>query len=114
MICLPLGKVPVPTPGTVVSLASAIAAVLSPTQLAELPPNGMIHKIQVWADTADTSTTFVKSASGIKIAPLPVPAGGHCEHFAIAGGDGNRVNPNDYAFDATTANQGPIVTVWVE
>ncbi len=113
MQTLPLGKVPVPTPGTPVTLASAMTAALTAAQLASLPPNGAVHKIQVWADTADNATTFVKSASGVKIAPLPVPANGHCEHFAIAAGEGNRVNPNDYAFDATTASQGPIVTIWI-
>jgi hypothetical protein len=114
MQTLPLGKVQVPTPGTPVTLASAMTAALTATQLAFLPPNGAVHKIQVWADTADSGITYVKSASGVKIAPLPVPANGHCEHFAIAAGEGNLVNPGDYAFDAATASQGPLVTLWVE
>jgi hypothetical protein len=108
MICIPLGKIPVPTPGTVVTLVSVMTA----AQVAQLPPGGMVHKIEAWADTADSGTTYLKSASGVKIAPLPVPANGHSEHVCI-GHPGNLVNPREYAVDAATATQGPIITMWV-
>lgn len=122
MICIPLGKIPVPTPGTPVPitaamiLAAAITAGACPAgaTAAPLGVNGLCHKIEAWADTADNAATYVKSATGgAKIAPLPAPASGHAEHWHEAH-PGNLINPLAFAVDAATATQGPIVTLWVD
>jgi ABC-type transport system involved in cytochrome c biogenesis permease subunit len=103
---IPLGKIPVPTPGT------SVALTLTAAQKALLPPSGLVHKIEAWADTADTGASYVK-LGGVTIAPLSQPANGHAEHWHIER-EGNWVNPLAYAVDADVANNGPFVTLWVE
>ena len=103
MTIIPMGKVQVPTPGTPVQIT------LTAAQVAQLHKSGVVAKIEVWADTADTGTTFVKhAATGLKIASLPVPANGRCEHW-----EARDVNPTTVAIDAAVVNNGPEVTLWV-
>jgi hypothetical protein len=102
MTCIPLGKILVTTPGTPVSVT------LTQTQTALLPASGIVTRMEVWADTADVGISFVKSG-GIKVAPLPVPADGRCEHWETS-----YVNPLAFQVDNTVANNGPFVTLWVE
>jgi hypothetical protein len=107
MISIALGKIAVPTPGTPVPIT------LTAAQQALLPPSGCVHKIEAWADTADTGTSIVKDvATGNKLASLPAPANGHTEHWETSR-KGNWLNPIAFEFDAVTANQGPLVTLWV-
>jgi len=107
MISIALGKIAVPTPGTPVPIA------LTAGQKAQLPPSGLVHKIEAWADPADTGTSYVKDAAGVTIAPLLQPANGHVEHWHVAH-EGNWVNPTALAVDAAVAGNGPFVTLWVE
>ena len=107
MISIALGKIPVPTPGTPVPIT------LTAAQKALLSPAGQCHKIEVWADTGDTGISYVKDVAGNVIAPLPVPASGHCEHWHIET-QGNRVSPLAFAVDNSVGTNGPFVTLWVE
>jgi hypothetical protein len=103
MTCIPLGKIQVPTPGT------PVAVTLTAAQAALLPASQVATRIEIWADTADTGISFVKdAATGNKIASLPVPANGNCEHW-----HGSLIDPLKIAVDSSVANDGPIVTIWV-
>ena len=55
----------------------------------------------------------MKDVAGNVIAPLPVPASGHCEHWHIET-QGNRVSPLAFAVDNSVGTNGPFVTLWVE
>jgi hypothetical protein len=104
MTIIPLGKIQVPTPGTPVQIT------LTAAQSAQLHKSGVVAKMEIWADTGDTGISYVKhAATGLKIASLPLPAGGHCEHW-----EGRHLNPTTIAIDASAANNGPEVTLWVE
>jgi hypothetical protein len=102
MTCIPLGKISVATPGTPVPLTLTLA------QAALLPLSGIVARMEVSADNADMGVSFVKSGE-IKVAPLPVPANGRCEHW-----EKSLVNPLAFQVDNTVANNGPFVTLWVE
>lgn len=81
MTAIPLGKIQVPTPGTPVALS------LTGAQKALLTPSGLVHKVEVWPDPADTGVTKVFNG-GTQVAGLPSPgtaAGGHAEPYAIEG-----------------------------
>jgi hypothetical protein len=106
MISIPLGKIAVPTPGT------PVAITLTATQAAQLPRSGLVTKIEARADTADAGTVWVEQ-SGAKLAALPVPSGGHAEHWDTPELD-TGVNPLAYSVDAAVAGNGPFVTLWVE
>ncbi len=104
MTCIPLGKISVPIPGTPVTIT------MTATQAAQMPASGVATKVEMWADTSDTGISFVKhAATGLKIAPLPVPANGHCQHWEMS-----LANPLKLAVDNTIANGGPFVTIWVD
>lgn len=103
MTCIPLGKIPVPTPGTPVQIT------LTAAQAAMLPDSGVATKVEVWPDPTDTGVSFVKDlGSDTKIAVLPVPANGHAEHW-----QGEFVNPLKLSVDNSVANDGPFVIIWV-
>jgi hypothetical protein len=109
MISIALGKIAVPTPGTPVALT------LTAAQEAQLPPTGMVHKVEAWPDAADTGVTKV-FVGGVQVAGLPSPgiaAGGHAQPYRIAH-EGNCINPLAFSVDNTVANNGPFVTLWVE
>ena len=104
MTIIPLGKIQVPTPGTPVRIA------LTAAQAAQLHKSGVVAKMEIWADTTDTGVSYVKHAvTGWKIASLPVPANGRCEHW-----EGLHLDPTTISIDAQVANNGPEVTLWVE
>ena len=76
MTIIPLGKIQVPTPGTPIRIT------LTSAQAAQLHKSGVVAKMEIWADTTDTGVSYVKhAATGWKIASLPVPANGQCEHW---------------------------------
>jgi len=109
MIAIPLGKIAVATPGTPVPIT------LTAAQLAKLPPNGCVHKIEVWPDPADTGVGKVLYG-GTLVAGLPSPgtaSGGHAEPYSM-GHSGNLVPWAQFSFDNTVATNGPLVNLWVE
>ena len=114
MIAVPLGKQAVTTAGTPVSITAAALATACTAAGATLPNSGLVHKIEAWADTSDTGISFVKGAGGVKIACLPVPSGGHCEHWQMAARQGNWLNVLAFQWDNSINGDGPFVTVYVE
>jgi hypothetical protein len=110
MISIPLGKIAVPTPGTPVPIT------LTNAQKALLPPSGLVHKVEVWPDPADTGVSKVL-VGGVQVAGLPSPgtaAGGHAQQYEACSCDGNGINPLAFSVDNTVATNGPFVTLWVE
>src|ERR1700743_2331098 len=106
MICIPLGKIAVPTPGTPVPVA------LTSAQRAMLPPSGQVHKIEIWPDPSDTGVSKILN-TGVQVAALPTPGttSGHAEPYRI-GYQSNCLSPNGWSIDQSVANDGPFVTFW--
>lgn len=107
MIAIPLGKISVPTPGTPVAIS------LSPAQVAQLSPGGLVTKIEARTDPADTGAVYVKQG-GVTIAALPQPANGFAAKWGTPECEGNSLQPLAFSVDAAQANNGPFVTLWVE
>jgi hypothetical protein len=122
MAPIPLGKITVAAAGTPTPITAAlIAAAITANGYGQLAPGGtvgMCHKIEVWADTAATAAAYVmvKSGSGwLRIASLPAPANGHCEHWhARAAVGANLIDPTLFAIDVATSGQGAYATLWVD
>ena len=109
MQSITFGKIAVPTPGT------PVAITLTAAQKALLPASGLVNKIEVWPDPADTGVAKVFNG-GVLVAGLPSPgtaAGGHAEPYRMGTEEGNMLNPNGWSVDSTVANNGPLVTLWV-
>jgi len=105
MIAIPLGKIAVPTPGTKVPIT------LTDGQKAQLPPSGLVHKLEAWPDPADTGVTKM-FVGGVQVAGLPSPgtaAGGHAQQYEAC-----YCNPLSFSVDNTVGTNGPFVTLWVE
>jgi len=107
MTCIPLGKISVPTPGTPVPVT------LTAPQVAELAPPDMVHKIEVWPDTANTGVIKV-FVNGTQVASLPAPNNGHAEAYQLTSPeDTNAVSPASFSIDAAVSGNGGFVTLWV-
>ena len=104
MTSIPLGKIPVPTPGT------PVAITLTNAQKAQLPPSGLC-RVEVWADPADANNVYVKQG-GVVLKTLQKPQTGFTDGWVSP--DEYQVNPTAYQVDAVTATNGPFVTLWVE
>ena len=58
MLAIPLGRINVPTAGTDVPIT------LTAAQLALLPPNGCVNRVDVWPDVANAG-----AALSVRLAP---------------------------------------------
>ena len=114
MQAIPLGRVTVPTPGTPVMFA----AVMSATQLAQVPPSNLVNKIEIWPDPAAVGKVFAKCqppgyGGAVTAAALPVIANGYPVPWSVRS-EGSGVDYRQYGLDAATANDGAFVTIWVD
>jgi hypothetical protein len=115
MQAIVLGRVNVPTAGTPVLLSS----LLTPAQLAMLPPTKQVAIIDIWPDPAAVGKVYVKCQApgqpiGI-IASLPVPTGGYPVPWQSNGDcSRNSINYAQFSLDAITNNDGAFVTLWIE
>lgn len=109
MQAIPLGLVTVTTAGTPTPITTAMVAA------AGGPANCQVAKIEAWAH-ANTGYVYVKDApSGNVIAPLPVPANGHAEHWHVCSPDGdNTLLATRFALDVATNGDGAYVTLWID
>jgi hypothetical protein len=111
-ICL--GRVNVPTAGTPVLFSS----LMTPAQLAMLPPSGQVARVDCWPDPAAVGKVFVKAqAPGqpiATVATLPVPSGGYPVPWSTCGDTSrNSINYAKFSLDAATSGDGAYVTLWV-
>jgi hypothetical protein len=85
---------------------------LTAAQAAQLPPSGLVCKVEVWPDANAAGNVFVKQNS-VTLATLPKPSGVAFPWSTPPCG-GNVINPLAYSIDAATNGDGAFVTVWVE
>ena len=112
-ICL--GRVTVATAGVPVLLF----ALLTPTQLAMLPPSQQVAAVDVWPDPSAVGKVYVKAQPPgqpiTTVAVLPVPAGGYPVPWSAPGDPSrNGIAFKQYSLDAATNGDGAFVTLWVE
>ena len=107
MLAIPLGRINVPAAGTPVALS------LTTAQSALLNLSGNCAMIEVWPDSGNTGTVYVKNG-GVIIAPLPTAASRSIYAWRSPDNTENRLNPLLYQVDAATNNDGAYVTLWVE
>lgn len=115
MQAIVLGRVNVPTAGTPVLLS----ALLTPAQLAMLPPSGQVAQVDVWPDPAAVGRVFIKCqppGQPLSIAAvLPVVSGGYPVPWSTSGDTSrNGIAFRQYSLDAITNGDGAFVTLWVE
>jgi len=110
MIAIPLGLVTVPSAGTPTKISAAMVTA------AGGPANCKVAGVEFCADPAMSGTTsYVKNAAGVIIAPLLKPANGYAgeyKHSAPAGG--NTILATSFAVDVATNSDGVYVTLWVD
>jgi hypothetical protein len=111
-ICL--GRVTVATAGVPVLFSS----LLTPAQLAMLPPSQQVAQMDIWPDPAAVGKVYVKcqvpGQSLTTLAVLPVPAGGYPVPWSTCGDTSrNVVAFKQYSLDAATSGDGAYVTLWV-
>jgi hypothetical protein len=116
MICIPIGRINVPTAGTPVTLALSM---LTTGQQAALPPSGQVAKIEVWPDPAAAGKVYVKQGGTI-IAALPVAATGAAYPWSSPEREFNQICALQissagigFQIDAATNGDGAYVTLWV-
>ena len=106
MQSIPLGKITVPSAGTPVPIT------LTAAQAAQLPPSGLVCKVEAYPDPAATGTVYVKQG-GVTLAALP-KATNVVQPWSTGERDRNVINQLAYQIDAATNTDGCFVTLWVE
>jgi hypothetical protein len=116
MQAIALGKIVVATPGTPVPLTLSQIQAAASAQNVTLGPANLVHRVEVRTDPADTGAVTVKRVPGNAIVATLAKwsAGGPVDSWHTPRVEGEQINPLDYEFDAAVANNGPIVTLWVE
>ena len=112
MQAIVLGRVNVPTAGTPVLLSS----LLTPAQLAMLPPSKQVAVITIWPDPAATGKVLVRcKAPGQPIntiAALPVPSGGYPVPWNTPSDPSrNSIDFSQFSLDAAVNGDGAFVTL---